>query len=104
MAAAAWDGAGEPVAELLSGAASVPPASHEEEIAGALVEFVSALRSGEVPSGEVHSNVLSLAMVEAAVQSASTGQRVLIDDVMEDAYQTAVASERRADVRAVLEG
>lgn len=58
---------------MLSGVVSVPPTSHEEEIAGALAEFGAALRSGEVPSGEVHSNVLSLAMVEAAVQSASTG-------------------------------
>ena len=32
-----------------------------EEIAGSLAEFVDALRTGRVPSGEVHSNVLSLA-------------------------------------------
>ncbi|GAB3547453.1 hypothetical protein GCM10027404_09570 [Arthrobacter tumbae] len=47
--------------------------------------------------------MLSLAMVEAAVQSASTGQRVLIDDVVEEAYRVAVAEERRGDVRAALE-
>ncbi|WP_275451099.1 Gfo/Idh/MocA family oxidoreductase [Arthrobacter sp. H5] len=99
---AAWDGAGVPAAELSSGVSSAAPVSHEEEIGGALAEFVSALRSGDVPSGEVHSNVLSLAMVEAAVQSASSGQRVLIDDVVEDAYRVAVTSERRADVRAAL--
>ncbi|WP_308662491.1 Gfo/Idh/MocA family oxidoreductase [Arthrobacter sp. B1805] len=102
---AAWDGDGSPVSALVpDGApASTAPASHDEEIAGALAEFVASLRSGEVPSGEVHSNVLSLAMVEAAVQSASSGQRVLIDDVVEEAYRAAVASERRADVRAALE-
>lgn len=100
---AVWDGEGEPVAELLSGTFSPERVAHEEQIAGALVEFVAALRSGEVPSGEVHSNVLSLAMVEAAVQSASTGQRVLVDDVVEDAYRVAVAEERRMDVLAALE-
>ena len=99
---AAWDRAGVPVAELLSGAVSVPPVSHEEEIVGAQAEFVSALRSGEVASGKVHSNVLSLAMVEAAVQAAST--RVLIGDVLKDAYGVTVASKLRADVRAALEG
>lgn len=100
---AVWDGDGLPVTELVSGTSVPDPVSHEEEIAGALVEFVASLRSGNVPSGEVHSNILSLAMVEAAVQSASTGGMVLIDDVIEDAYRVAVESERRADVRSALE-
>lgn len=100
---AAWDGGGSPVAELVTGTLAPDPVSQEEEIAGALVEFVASLRSGDVPSGEVHSNILSLAMVEAAVKAASTGGRVLIDDVIEDAYRVAVASERRADVRSALE-
>ncbi|KNC20181.1 oxidoreductase [Arthrobacter sp. RIT-PI-e] len=100
---AVWDGEGGPVAELLASAATAEPATPEGEIAGALVDFVAALRTGETPSGEVHSNVLSLAMVEAAVRSASTGRRVLIDDVVEDAYRGAVGTGRRAGVGAVLE-
>lgn len=36
-----------------------------EEIAGALAEFVHTLRTGEIPSGKVHSNALSLAALEA---------------------------------------
>ena len=100
---AVWDGEGPPVSELLSDTTSIEPTPHEEEIAGALVEFVASLRTGDTPSGEVHSNSLSLVMVEAAVQSASSGRRVLIDDVVEDAYRTAVTSEPRADVRAALE-
>ena len=73
-----------------------------EEIEGSLAEFLGALRTGVVPSGEVHSNVLSLAMVEAAVRSAETRERVRLDDVIEAAYATAIEEERHADVKAAL--
>jgi predicted dehydrogenase len=113
---ATWDGAGTPLVQLApdatvgSGAASAPaePAPVElgpevpEEIAGSLAEFVSALRTGSVPSGEVHSNVLSLAMVEAAVRSAETGQRVRIADVLEEAHAVAVRDERIEALSPVL--
>jgi predicted dehydrogenase len=69
-----------------------------EEIAGSLAEFVDALRTGRVPSGEVHGNVLSLAMVEAAVLSSARGARVQIAQVLEDAYAEALAAV--GDVRA----
>ena len=73
-----------------------------EEIAGSLVEFVGAIRTGRVPSGEVHANVLSLAMVEAAVRSAETGERVSIADVLAQAHAQAIEAEPRDDVRAAL--
>ena len=78
-----------------------------EQIAGSLAEFVVAVRAraaGEsvIPNGEVHANVLSVAMVEAAVRSAETGQRVALATVVEDAYEQALAAERDAGVRAVL--
>jgi predicted dehydrogenase len=69
------------------------------EIDGALREFGSALRTGRTPSGEVHENVLSLAMVEAAVESSRTGRRILLDGVLDAAYETALRTERRSDVR-----
>jgi len=69
------------------------------EIDGALREFVSALRSGRHPSGEVHENVMSLAMVEAAVESSRTGRRTVLDDVLGAAYETALRDEQRSDVR-----
>ena len=69
------------------------------EIDGALREFVSALQTGRRPSGEVHENVMSLAMVEAAVQSSRTGRRTLLDDVLGAAYGIALRDERRSDVR-----
>jgi predicted dehydrogenase len=72
------------------------------EIEGSLREFAAALRTGRTPSGEVHDNVLSLAMVEAAVQSSRTGRRILLDDVLDAAYETALGNEQRPDVRARL--
>ncbi|MCP2031041.1 putative dehydrogenase [Okibacterium sp. HSC-33S16] len=108
-----WDGEGDPVVERV--AASDPSGTpggsvtsdvdsgEAEEIAGALAEFVAALRTGVVPSGEVHSNVYSLAMVEAAVLSSSTGAKVRIADVLEAAYVDAVRTEARTDVRDALE-
>jgi predicted dehydrogenase len=106
---AAWDGAAAPLVQHaagvvaddggLPGSASSSPdplvaeGEMPEEIAGALAEFVRCLRTGEVPSGEIHANVLSLAMVEAAVRSSQTGQKVLIRDVLDDAHRHALAVE-----------
>jgi hypothetical protein len=66
--------------------------------------FVRALRTGELPSGEVHENVMSLAMVEAAVQSATSGRLERLDDVLERAHAQALREETRADVRDALAG
>jgi predicted dehydrogenase len=100
---ALWNGDDEPVLHAeddLAGFAGSPYSG----IGGALQVFVQALRTGERPSGEVHENVMSLAMVEAAVQSAETGRAARLDDVLERAYAQAIREEARADVRSVLEG
>ncbi len=127
---AAWDGAAAPVAEHVAGAVSVSVAGGgtgpladdgglpgsassspdaldaeggiPEEITGALAEFVRCLRTGEVPSGEIHANVLSLTMVEAAVKSSQTGQKVLIRDVLDDAHRQALAVEQVPAAREIL--
>jgi predicted dehydrogenase len=96
-----WNGDDDPEAYAdvdLTGAESSPYSG----IAGALEVFVRALRTGETPSGEVHENLMSLAMVEAAVQSARTGRATRLDDVLERAHRQAVDDEVRADVRAAL--
>jgi predicted dehydrogenase len=92
---ARWDGDNHP-----DGPAVEAPSG----IAGALRVFVEALESGVTPMGEVHGNVLSLAMVEAAVDSAARDRPVLIDDVLARAHQEAVREESRAEVREVLRG
>lgn len=103
---AVWDGEQAPLvdaSDASGGALAVPAAADgPEQIAGSLAEFASALRTGEVPDGQIHSNVHSLAMVEAAVQSAETGQRVRIDDVLQAAYTQALEAEKNAEVKAVL--
>ena len=107
---ALWDGDHAPEAETGEGvrlAAELP--DEPEQIAGSLAEFVSALRAREagedvVPNGEVHTNVLSVAMVEAAVRSAETGRRIELATVVQDAYEQALASERDPRVREVLAG
>lgn len=100
---AVWDGDHEPVAQAASGEAiPAEPGTDPEQIAGSLAEFVSALRTGTTPSGEVHSNVLSLAMVEGAIRSAQTRERVFIADLFEDAFAAALAAEHRPEIRAAL--
>ena len=100
---ATWDGAGAPAAQSADGTVVVAePGTGPEEIAGSLAEFVDAVRSRRVPSGEAHSNVLSLAMVEAAIRSAEKGRRVTIAEVLDDAYAAALDSEADPEVRAVL--
>ncbi|KAB8165916.1 gfo/Idh/MocA family oxidoreductase [Streptomyces sp. 3MP-14] len=90
---ATWDGENAPRVELadsgnadgpadgpaLDATANAPAGSG---ISGALAEFVGALRTGRVPMGECHDNLLSLAMVHAAIASARDRARVTIAQVL----------------------
>lgn len=84
-----WDGLREPVAEIAVGTGgraseleqrslAVMP-EVEREFAGSLREFVRALQTGDIPMGECHDNIKTLAMALGAIQSAETRQRVSID-------------------------
>lgn len=107
---ARWDGDGPPTVDTGSGrvrtapdpAGGSPAGTEREGLAWALHEFVVALRTGAAPMGVVHENVMSLAMVEAAVRSAAHGTTVRLDDVLATAHAGALHEERRDDVRAVL--
>jgi predicted dehydrogenase len=100
---AIWDGDNQPVARTVDGA-TIPgvPGTGPEEIAGALAEFVNAIRNGGVPHGEIHRNVMSVAMVEAAIRSARIGRRVNLADLLDEAYRHALATEQRPQLRAAL--
>ncbi|MFB9375880.1 Gfo/Idh/MocA family protein [Kineococcus gynurae] len=101
---AVWDGDHPPRCEIVE--AGVEPAAVADpglEVPGSLAAFVTALRTGSPAMGEVHDNVLSLAMVEAATTSAATGRRVTVAEVLDRARTEALAAERRDDVRAVLD-
>ena len=101
---AIWDGDNEPTAANADGEPIAAPVGDEpEQIAGSLAEFLGVLGTGTIPSGEAHSNVLSLAMVEAAIKSAGDGRRVLIAEVLDHAHAEAVRAERDPAIRAVLE-
>ena len=45
---------------------------------------------------------MSLAMVEGAVRSAQTRQRVALGDLLDDAYRQALAAELRPELAATL--
>jgi hypothetical protein len=51
---------------------------------------------------EAHSNVLSLAMVEGAIRSAQTRRRIVLGDLLDDAYRQALAAEQRPELAAAL--
>ncbi|GAB2552245.1 Gfo/Idh/MocA family protein [Kribbella endophytica] len=95
---ATWDGDNPPVSEGLG--AELP--DEPEEIAGSLAEFVEAVRSGATPQSEVHSNVISVAMVEAAVQSAAHGVPVRIADVVAAAFTEALDTVQQPELLAAL--
>ncbi|WP_422935817.1 Gfo/Idh/MocA family protein [Sinomonas sp. P47F7] len=116
-----WDGDHEPAVALAAGEGLVEAGSAEaglaaeeggavvrpvadpgQEIAGSLREFVAAVRTGAEPMGRVHANILSLAMVEAAVKSTTAGHRVALDEILSDSYEAALGAETNEDVLRVL--
>nr|WP_221375284.1 Gfo/Idh/MocA family oxidoreductase [Actinoplanes polyasparticus] len=99
---ALWNGDDDPTLHTAT-ESTIPDTSHYSGIGGALDVFLRALRTGQRPSGEVHENVMSLAMVEAAVQSARTGRPARIDAVLTRAHADAIRAEGRADVGHVLQ-
>ncbi|MBB5830317.1 Gfo/Idh/MocA family protein [Brachybacterium aquaticum] len=112
---ATWDGTGAPVlgtedeevtarlqAETEVERVAAEAAPEKDQIAASLVEFVSALREGRTPMCEVHENLLSFAMVEAAVASVDSGTRIEIDPLLEQARLEAIAAETDDDAREIL--
>lgn len=101
---ALWDGDNAPQAEDVDGRpVSAAPGQGPEEIAGSLAEFVRAVRNGDrSPSGEVHSNLLSLAMVEAAIRSATEQRRVSIAEILSDGIDQALRDETDPELLAAL--
>ncbi|MDN5899086.1 MAG: Gfo/Idh/MocA family oxidoreductase [Brachybacterium sp.] len=108
---ATWDGIGAPVlgtedeesTARLQAEVAEETAPEPDQIAASLVECVSSLREGRTPMCEVHENLLSFAMVEAAVASVERGQRVEIDELLEQARLEAIAAEADPAVRELLQ-
>jgi predicted dehydrogenase len=90
-----WDGLSSPTmggtaAGRASDLADREDLTSPEEIAGALADFLAALRTGRTPYGDIHSNVWSLAMVQSAVESAERGTPVRLDTFLDQAFEQAV--------------
>lgn len=86
---AQWDGDNAPTIETTAETPETQTMEHDG-LDGSLCEFVDAVRNGNTPMGECHDNVVSLAMVHAAITSATTKQRVQIADVLEQARTEAL--------------
>ncbi|MFJ2553376.1 Gfo/Idh/MocA family protein [Microbacterium sp. NPDC087591] len=89
---ATWDG--ETAVRMQRGGGGVqelPVGAAREGLDAALTEFLAALEGGEEPSGEIRQNIRSLAMVEAAGESAATGATVELDSVFARAGVSALA-------------
>ena len=97
---AEWDGDTSPRSEPEVDESGI--AMEYEGVSASMHAFAAAVHSGTTPSGEVHENILSLAMVEAAVVSSGVGARVRIDDVLERAREEAIAAETVPIVREAL--
>lgn len=97
-----WDGDNDPLVDSTRLPAEGKCSDPGQEIAGSLRDFVAALRTGSSPMGQVHQNIMSLAMVEAAMLSASTGTRISLDALLEESYSQAVLTERDPAVLEVL--
>ncbi len=88
---ALWDGHGDPRGQVVvapdgfhSKIADIHEASPSVKsgIEGSLDEFLNALATGATPNGECHDNILSFAMVCAAVESSRRGERVEIAELL----------------------
>jgi len=101
---ALWDGDHAPSCDSGGEVVSAQPgpaSMFSESISASLETFVDALRTGSRPATDVHRNVLSLAMVLAAVESADAGTPVVIDDTLAAAHASAL-DEASPDVAEVL--
>lgn len=89
-----WDGETPPTAHPV-GAQTVrgrtPGPDERWELDASLTEFCAALRGGPVPDSEVHANVWTQAIVEAAVRSAETGTRISLGALLDEALEEARA-------------
>ncbi|MCG7310772.1 Gfo/Idh/MocA family protein [Brachybacterium sp. ACRRE] len=109
---ATWDGKGVPqlgtedeerTRSLQTALEQALAEPEPDQIDASIIEFVTALREGRTPMCEVHENILSFAMVEAAVASVDRGTRVVIDELLEEARTEAIAAEDDPEARDILQ-
>lgn len=99
--AAHWDG--DHVVETDADGVAVEVRGDSEGIEGSLKEFVASIDSGRTPQNEVRTNVRTLAMVEGAIRSSERGgEKVVLDDLIEESLALALAEEPHDDIRDMM--
>jgi predicted dehydrogenase len=101
-----WDGDSAPLVDIPDDATvAVPVVDGPTGLAASLTLMVDHLRGGPAPATAVADNVLSLALVFSAIESAEQHAPVLVSDVLERARAVAIESadtdELAAAVRAL---
>lgn len=87
-----WDGDGVPHATAADGtvtAGRAPTDDDRWELDSSLAQFAAALADGSAAETEVHANVWTQAIVEAAVRAADAGRTVLLAEVLDEALAQA---------------
>jgi adenine/guanine phosphoribosyltransferase-like PRPP-binding protein len=69
----------------------------------ALAQFIYALRTEKAPMGEVHENLESLAIVEAALESSRTKKLVIVDDLLNHALANALKENAYPELKGTLD-
>ena len=67
-----------------------------------LEQRAEELRITGIDSGVTVDELATLVMVEGAIRSARTGRRVNLADLLDEAYEHALATEQRPELRAAL--
>lgn len=94
-----WDGDNAPVVDVPNDASVVAPVvDGPTGLTASLTLMVDYLRGGPLPATAVADNVLSLALVFAAIESADSHAPVLVADVVERARATAIESADTVDL------
>ncbi|MEV4690554.1 Gfo/Idh/MocA family oxidoreductase [Micromonospora echinospora] len=94
---ASWNGWGVPRLDLGDGTVPSDVVADADAAQGnllelALQEFLGAVRTGQPPQSTSADNLMSLAMVHAALVSATSGRRVVVSDLLQDAHEEAMVS------------
>ena len=102
LGSATWDGDNRPVRYGGVGFEYSKP-FEEAGISVALAQFIDALRTEKAPMGEVHENLESLAIVEAALESSRTKKLVIVDDLLNHALANALKENAYPELKGTLD-
>jgi predicted dehydrogenase len=103
-----WDGESPPVVREHGDRESAAAPAHRASgvadlLGGVLTSFIDALRGGPRPWGDCRNNLMSTALLHAALLSAAERRQVIVAEVLEQARQTALRAAA-ADLTQAIAG